>query len=104
MYSCQQLEINFQDQAAQIVAMSPVSSAPSLARGRQGVTPAVANVGDVSPVSHPVCGWCAGCPFAHVCGDECALNDDFMSNPSLSGTVFRNLNEFISFKKRFGWA
>lgn len=101
---CLQLEINFQDQAAQIVAMTPVSSAPSLARGRQGVTPSVANVGTVSPVSQTACGWCAGCPFSHVCGDECALNDDFMSNPSLSGTIFRNLNEFITFKKRFGWA
>lgn len=104
MYTCQQLEINFPDQAAQIVAMTPVSSAPSLARGRQGVTPSAANVGTESLASHPGCGWCAGCPFAHVCGDECALTDDFMSNPSLSGTVFRNLNEFITFKKRFGWA
>lgn len=104
MYSCQQLEIDFQTPAAQIVAMSPVSSAPSLARGRQDVTPSAANVGGVSPVSRPECGWCAGCPFSHVCGDECALTDDFMSNPSLSGTVFRNLNEFITFKKRFGWA
>lgn len=104
MYTCQQLEINFQDQAAQIVAMTPVSSAPSLARGRQGVTPSAANVGTESLASQTECGWCAGCPFAHVCGDECALNEDFMSNPSLSGTIFRNLNEFISFKKRFGWA
>lgn len=104
MYKCQQLEINFPDQAAQIVAMTPLSSAPSLARGRQGVTPGVANVGTESPVSQTECGWCAGCPFAHVCGDECALTDDFMSNPSQCGTVFRNLNEFITFKKRFGWA
>lgn len=104
MYTCQQLEINFQDQAAQIVAMTPVSSAPSQARGRQDVTPSVANVGTESLASQTECGWCAGCPFAHVCGDECALNEDFMSNPSLSGTIFRNLNEFITFKKRFGWA
>lgn len=101
---CLQLEMDFQGQAAQIVTMTPVSSAPSLARGRQGVIPSAANVGGVSLVSHPECGWCAGCPFGHVCGDECALNDDFMSNPSLSGTIFRNLNEFITFKKRFGWA
>lgn len=101
---CLQLKINFQEQATQNVAMSPESSAPSLARGRQGVTPAAANVGGVSPVSRPACDWCAGCPFAHVCGDECALTDDFMSNPSASGTIFRNLNEFITFKKRFGWA
>lgn len=104
MYICQQLEIDFQDQAAQIVAMNPVSSVPSLARGRQGVTPSAANVGTESLVSHPECGWCAGCPFDHVCGDECALNDDLMSNPSLSGTIFRNLNDFITFKKHFGWA
>lgn len=104
MYTCQQLEIDFQTPAAQIVAMSPVSSAPSLARGRQGVTPSAANVGTESLVSRPECGWCAGCSFSHVCGDDCALTDDFMSNPSLSGTVFRNLNEFITFKKRFGWA
>lgn len=104
MYSCQQLEIDFQGQAAQIVAMTPVSSAPSLARGRQDVTPDAVNADIESLVSHPECGWCAGCPFSHVCGDECALTDDFMSNPSLSGTIFRNLNEFITFKKRFGWA
>lgn len=104
MYKCQQLELNFQEPGAQVVAMTPVNSAPSPARGRQGVTPSAANVGNVSPVSQPECGWCAGCPFDHVCGDECALNSDFMSNPSLSGTIFRNLNEFITFKKRFGWA
>lgn len=104
MYKCQQLELNFQEPSAQVVPMTPVSSAPSLARGRQDVTPSAANVGGVSPVSRPECGWCAGCPFSHVCGDECALTDDFMSNPSLSGTIFRNLNEFITFKKRFGWA
>lgn len=101
---CLQMKINFQDQAAQIVAMSPVSSAPSLARGRQVVTHSAASVRVESPVSHPECGWCVGCPFSHVCGDECALTDDFMSNPSQCGTVFRNLNEFITFKKRFGWA
>ena len=104
MYTCQQLEIQFQESGAQVVPMIPVVSAPSLARGRQGVTPSAANVGGVSPASHPECGWCAGCPFGHVCGDDCALTDDFMSNPSASGTIFRNLNEFISFKKRFGWA
>jgi hypothetical protein len=104
MYKCQQLEINFPDQAAQIVTKTPLSSAPSLARGRQGVSPSAANVGTESLASHPECGWCAGCPFDHVCGDECALTDDFMSNPLQCGTVFRNLNEFITFKKRFGWA
>ena len=104
MYTCQQLEIQFQESGAQVVPMTPVVPAPSLARGRQGVTPSVDNVGTGSPVSRPECGWCAGCPFSHVCGDECALTDDFMSNPSLSGTIFRNLNEFITFKKRFGWA
>jgi hypothetical protein len=104
MYTCQQLEIQFQESDAQVVPMTPVVPAPSLARGRQGVTPSAANVGGESPVSQTECGWCAGCPLAHVCGDECALNDDFMSNPSLSGTIFRNLNEFITFKKRFGWA
>ena len=98
------MEIDFQGQAAQIVAMTPVSSVPSLVRGQQGVTPAAANVGGVSPVSHPAKDCVAGCPFAHVCCDDCALTDDFMANPSLSGTVFRNLNEFITFKKRFGWA
>ena len=101
---CLQMEINFQDQGAQIVAITPVVPVPSLARGRQGVTSSAANVGTESLVSRPECGWCAGCPFSHVCGDECALNDDFMSNPSQCGTIFRNLNEFISFKKRFGWA
>ena len=101
---CVQMEINFQDQGAMIVAMSPVSSAPSLPRGQQDVILGAASVGGVSPVSRPECGWCAGCPFSHVCGDECALTDDFVSNPSQCGTVFRNLNEFISFKKRFGWA
>ena len=104
MYTCQKLETNFQDQGAQIVAMTPVFSATSLARDRQGVTPSVDNVGTGSSVSQTECGWCAGCPFSHVCGDECALTDGFMSNPSLSGTIFRNLNEFITFKKRFGWA
>ena len=104
MYTCQQLEIQFQESGAQVVPMTPVVPAPSLARGRQGVTPSAANVGGESPVSQTACGWCAGCPFSHVCGDECALTDDFMSNPSLSGTIFRNLNEFITFKKRFGWA
>lgn len=99
---CHQLESDFQTPAAQFLAMSLVSSVPSLARGRQGVTPSAASVRGKSLVSHPECGWCVGCPFSHVCGDECALNDDFMSNPSLSGTVFRNLNEFITFKKRFG--
>lgn len=101
---CLQMEIDFQESGAQVVPMSPVSSATSLARGRQDVTPDAVNAGIESPVSHPECGWCAGCPFDHVCGDECALNDDFMSNPSLSGTIFRNLNEFITFKKHFGWA
>lgn len=104
MYTCQQLEIQFQESGAQVVPMAPVVPAPSLARGRQGVTPSAANVGTESPVSHPECGCCAGCPFDHVCGDECALTDDFMSNPSQCGTVFRNLNEFITFKKHFGWA
>lgn len=104
MYTCQQLEIQFQESGAQVVPMAPVVLVPSLARGRQGVTHSAANVGGVSLVSRPECGWCAGCPFSHVCGDECALTDDFMSNPSLSGTVFRNLNELITFKKRFGWA
>lgn len=101
---CLQMEIDFQESGAQVVPMAPLSSAPSLPRGRQDVIPGAANVGGVSPVSRPACGWCAGCPFSHVCGDECALTDDFMANPSLSGTIFRNLNEFISFKKRFGWA
>lgn len=104
MYTCQQLEIDFQVEGPMVVALNPFASAPSLARGRQDVTPSADNVGGVSPVSRPECGWCAGCPFSHVCGDECALTDDFMSNPSLSGTIFRNLNEFITFKKRFGWA
>lgn len=104
MYTCQQLEIQFQEFGAQLVPMAPVVPVPSLARGQQGVTPSADNVGTESLVSRPVCGWCAGCLFSHVCGDECALTDDFMSNPSLSGTIFRNLNEFITFKKRFGWA
>lgn len=104
MYTCQQLEIQFQESGAQVVPMAPVVPVPSLTRGRQGVTPSAANVSTESLVSRPECGWCAGCPFSHVCGDECALNEDFMSNPSQCGTVFRNLNEFITFKKRFGWA
>lgn len=104
MYKCQQLEIQFQEPGAQVVPMTPVVPVHSLARGRQGVTPSAANVGTESLASQTECGWCAGCPFSHVCGDECALNDDFMSNPSQYGTIFRNLNEFISFKKRFGWA
>lgn len=98
------MEIDFQKSGAQVVPMTPVVPAPSLARGRQGVTPSVANVGTESLASQTECGWCAGCPFSHVCGDECALNDDFMSNLSQCGTVFRNLNEFITFKKRFSWA
>lgn len=104
MYTCQQLEFNFQEPGAQVVPMTPLISAPSLARDRQDVTPSAVSVRGESLVSHPECGWCAGCPFSYVCGDECALTDDFMSNPSLSGTIFRNLNEFITFKKRFGWA
>lgn len=104
MYTCKQLELNFQEPSAQVVTMTPVSPIPLLARVRQGDTPSADNVGGVSSISHTECNWCAGCPFSHVCDDECALNDDFMSNPSLSGTIFRNLNEFITFKKRFGWA
>ena len=104
MYTCQQLEIQFQESGAQVVPMTPVVPVPSLARGRQGVTPSVDNVSTGSSVSQTECGWCAGCPFSHVCGDEYALTDDFMSNPSQCGTIFRNLNEFITFKKRFGWA
>lgn len=68
-----------------------------------GAATADAQVINDAPDRRQILGWCAGCPFAHVCGDECALTDDFMSNPSLSGTVFRNLNEFITFKKHFGW-
>lgn len=68
-----------------------------------GAAPADAQVVNDAPGRHQGLGWCAGCPFTHVCGDECALTDDFMANPSLSGTIFRNLNEFITFKKRFGY-